>query len=199
MLISDLIDKWAQLDAEVAPLLQDGLQQRQLQQQVQSVRNKLVELEGLVLAVGVDGDFQLNLSKIHQIKAQIDAEKESLLQVNVEVHSCMVQQPSTEDGFNLKEDVSGLYQMWEALVGKVSEKEALLEDAERTWKEFQELLLNLKAEIAADQKKVRSYIDSQNNDPSQSAPDAALDPVQSKEYSTRQQFLMVYFNMFFVF
>ena len=89
--------------------------------------------------------------------------------------------------------------MWEALVGKVSEKEALLEDAERTWKEFQELLLNLKAEIAADQKKVRSYIDSQNNDPSQSAPDAALDPVQSKEYSIRQQFLMVYFNMFFDF
>ena len=187
--VSDLIDKWAQLDTEVAPLLQDGLLQRQLQQQVQSVRNKLVELEGLVLATGVDGDFQLNLNKIHQIKAQIDAEKESLLQVNVDVHSCMAKQPSTEDGVNLKEDVSGLYHMWEALVMKVSEKEALLEDAERTWKEFQELLLNLKAEIAADQKKVRSYIDFQSNDPSQPAPGAALDTCQSKQYFTRPSFL----------
>ncbi|XP_046638944.1 uncharacterized protein LOC124320227 isoform X2 [Daphnia pulicaria] len=180
--VRDLIDKWAQLDTEVAPLLQDGLLQRQLQQQVQTVRNKLVELEGLVLDTGVDGDFQLNLNKIHQIKAQIDAEKESLLQINVDVHSCMAKQPSTEDGINLKEDVSGLYHMWEALVLKVSEKEALLEDAERTWKEFQELLLNLKAEIAADQKKVRSYIDFQNSDPSQPAPVATLDTCQSSKW-----------------
>lgn len=192
----DLIDKWAQLDTEVAPLLQDGLLQRQLQQQVQTVRNKLVELEGLVLDTGVDGDFQLNLNKIHQIKAQIDAEKESLLQINVDVHSCMAKQPSTEDGINLKEDVSGLYHMWEALVLKVSEKEALLEDAERTWKEFQELLLNLKAEIAADQKKVRSYIDFQNSDPSQPAPVATLDTCQSKQlYFTRSSF----FNGFLIF
>ena len=34
--------------------------------------------------------FQLNLSKIHQLKAQVDAEKESLLNVNVAVHSCVV-------------------------------------------------------------------------------------------------------------
>ena len=178
----DLIEKWSLLDAEVSPLHQEGLQQRQLQQQVQSVRGKLLELETLVLATGVDGDFQLNLSKIHQIKAQVEAEKESLLQVNVDVHSCMAQQPTAAVGINLKEDVSGLYQMWERLVFKVSEKEALLEDAEKTWKEFQEQLSNLKAEIAADQKIVKTFIDLQSGDPSQqSAPDATtLEPCQSR-------------------
>lgn len=180
--VRDLIDKWAQLDAEVAPLYQDGLQQRQLQQQVQSVRNKLLELEALVLDTGVDGDLQLNLKKIHHIRAQVDAEKESLLQVNVDVHSYMAQQPPTEDGVNLKEDVDGLYHMWEGLVKKVSEKEALLEDAEKTWKEFQELLLSLKAEIAADQKKVWSYFDLQSTDSSQPGPAAALDACQSSKW-----------------
>lgn len=199
---SDLIEKWAQLDAEVAPLYQDGLQQRQLQQQVQSVRNKLLELEALALATGVDGDLQLNLKKIHHLRAQVDAEKESLLQVNVDVHSCMAQQPSIEDGVNLKEDVAGLYQMWEGLVMKVSEKEALLEDAEKTWKEFQELLLNLKAEIAADQKKVRSYIDLQSTDSSPSGLAASLDACQSKKTLFHHKFYLfissrAYINVLF--
>ncbi len=178
-----MIEKWSQLDSEVTPVFEEGLQQRQLQQQVQSVRGKLLELETLVLATGVDGDFQLNLNKIHQIKAQVEAEKESLLQVNVDVHSCMAQQPTAATGVNLKEDVAGLYQMWERLVFKVSEKETLLEDAEKTWKEFQEQLLNLKAEIAADQKKVKSFIDLQNGDPAQPAPEATLEPCQSRNNS----------------
>ena len=148
----DLIEKWSQLDAEVSHLHQEGLQ---LRQQVQSVRGRLLELETLVLAIGADGDFQLSLSIMHQIKAQVEAEKESLLQVNVAVHSCLAQQPTDAVGIILKKDVSGLYQMWERLVFKVSEKEALLEDAEKTWKEFQEQISNLKAKIDADQRIVR--------------------------------------------
>ena len=148
----DLIEKWSQLDAEVSHLHQEGLQ---LRQQVQSVRGRLLELETLVLAIGADGDFQRSLSKLHQIKAQVEAEKESLLQVNVAVHSCLAQQPTDAVGIILKKDVSGLYQMWERLVFKVSEKEALLEDAEKTWKEFQEQISNLKAKIDADQRIVR--------------------------------------------
>ena len=151
----DLIEKWSQLDAEVSHLHQEGLQLRQLQQQVQSVRGRLLELQTLVLAIGADGDFQRSLSKMHQIKAQVEAEKESLLQVNVAVHSCLAQQPTDAVGIILKTDVSGLYQMWERLVFKVSEKEALLEDAEKTWKEFQEQISNLKAKIDADQRIVR--------------------------------------------
>ena len=148
----DLIEKWSQLDAEVSHLHQEGLQ---LRQQVQSVRGRLLELETLVLAIGADGDFQRSLSKMHQIKAQVEAEKESLLQVNVAVHSCLAQQPTDAGGIILKKDVSGLYQMWERLVFKVSEKEALLEDTEKAWKEFQEQISNLKAKIDADQKIVR--------------------------------------------
>ena len=151
----DLIEKWSQLDAEVSHLHQEGLQLRQLQQQVQSVRGRLLELETLVLAIGADGDFQRSLSKMHQIKAQVEAEKESLLQVNVAVHSCLAQQPTDAGGIILKKDVSGLYQMWERLVFKVSEKEALLEDTEKAWKEFQEQISNLKAKIDADQQIVR--------------------------------------------
>ena len=148
----DLIEKWSQLDAEVSHLHQEGLQ---LRQQVQSVRGRLLELETLVLAIGADGDFQRSLSKMHQIKAQVEAEKESLLQVNVAVHSCLAQQPTDAVDVILKKDVSGLYQIWERLVFKVSEKEALLEDAEKTWKEFQEQISNLKAKIDADQRIVR--------------------------------------------
>ena len=148
----DLIEKWSQLDAEVSHLHQEDLQ---LRQQAQSVRGRLLELETLVLAIGADGDFQRSLSKMHQIKAQVEAEKESLLQVNVAVHSCLAQQPTDAGGIILKKDVSGLYQMWERLVFKVSEKEALLEDTEKAWKEFQEQISNLKAKIDADQKIVR--------------------------------------------
>lgn len=180
---SDLIGKWEQLDAEVLPLHQEGLQQRQLQQQVQTVRNKLLELETFLLAIGVDGDFQLNLNKIQQIKSLVEAEKDSLLQVNVDVHSCVAQQTTAVAGVNLKEDVAGLYQMWERLVMKASEKETILEEAEKTWKEFQEQLLNLKAEIAADQRKVKTFINLQSTDASclpTTAPGCPLDSPQSK-------------------
>lgn len=178
----DLVDKWVQLGNEVSPLYKEGLQQRQLHQQVQAVRNKLLEHETLVLGIGVDGDFQLNLNKIRQLKIQIEAMKDLLLQVNVDVHSCVAQQPTAATGINLKEDVAGLYQMWERLTIKASEKETLLEDAERTWKDFNEQLLNLKAEIAADQKKVKSIIDLQQGDSPQPTPDASLDSCQSRDH-----------------
>lgn len=194
-----MVDQWVQLGNEVSPLYKEGLQQRQLYQQVQSVRNKLLELETLVLGIGVDGDFQLNLNKIHQLKAQVEAEKASLLQVNVDVHSCVAQQPSAAVGFNLKEDVSGLYQMWERLTIKVSEKETLLEDAERTFKEFQEQLFNLKAEIAADQKKVKSFIDLQQGDSLHPTPDASLDSCQSMNQTEKEMYLENKNNSPFVF
>lgn len=144
------------------------------------VRNKLLELENLVLGIGVDGDLQINREKIQQLKAQVDAEKDSLLQVNVDVHSCVSQQPDAPASFTLKDEVAGLYQLWERLSNKASEKDMLLEDAERTWKEFQEQLLNLKAEIAADQKKVKTFIDLQSPDSSPETPDASpLDHCQS--------------------
>jgi len=156
-----LIAKWTQLDSEVAPLHQEAVQQRQLQLQVQAVRHKLHDLDALVSEAVVHGDFQLNLSKIHQLKAQIDAEKESLLNVNVAVHSCIADQLPSAKGINLKEDVAGLYQIWEQLMKNVTKKESLLTEAEQTWKDFQRQLGDLKAEIAADQKKVQSIIDLQ--------------------------------------
>jgi hypothetical protein len=157
----ELISKWTQLDGEVASLHQEALQQRQLQLQVQAVKHKLHDLDALVSEAGVHGDFQLNLSKIHQLKAQIDAEKESLLNVNVAVHSCVADQFPSAKGTNLKEDVAGLYQMWEELMKHVNKKESLLTEAEQTWKDFQRQLGDLKAEIAADQKKVQSIMDLQ--------------------------------------
>lgn len=180
--LTDLVDQWIELGCLVSPLHQGGQQQRQLHQQVQSVRNKLLELETLVLAIGVDGDFQLNLNKIHQLKAQVESEKESLLQVNVDVHSRVVQQPTSTASNNLKEDVAGLYQTWERLTIKITEKEALLEEAEHTWKEFQDQLLNLKAEIAADQQKVKSFINLQKScDSLQTTPESSLEPCQSRK------------------
>lgn len=168
------------MDSEVGCLHQEAAQQRQLQLQVQSVKNKLHELEVLVSEAGVHGDFQLNLSKIHQLKSQIDAEKESLLNVNVAVHSCIVEQPSQGKGINLKEDVAALYQIWEHLMNKVTKKESLLTEAEQTWKDFQRQLGDLKAEIAADQKKVQSIMDLQLGKSSETSSVELLDHNQSK-------------------
>lgn len=162
------------LGSEISPLHQEVQQQRELHQQVQVARNKLLELEKLVLGIGVDGDLQINLEKILQLKAQLEKEKDSLLQVNVDVHSCVAQLDAAS-GLTLKDDVAGLYQLWERLSIKTSEKEMLLEDAERTYKEFQEQLLNLQAEIAADQKKVKSFIDLQTPDPEAVSTQAASD------------------------
>lgn len=156
-----MISKWTQLDGEVASLHQEAVQQRQLQLQVQAVRHKLHELDSLVSEAVVHGDFHLNLSKIHQLKAQVDAEKESLLKINVAVHSCIADQLPSAKGTNLKEDVAGLYQLWEQLMKNVTKKESLLTEAEQTWKDFQRQLGDLKAEIAADQKKVQSIMDLQ--------------------------------------
>lgn len=168
------MDKWMLLGSEISPLHQEVQQQRELHQQVQVARNKLLELEKLVLGIGVDGDLQINLEKILQLKAQLEKEKDSLLQVNVDVHSCVAQLDAAS-GLTLKDDVAGLYQLWERLSIKTSEKEMLLEDAERTYKEFQEQLLNLQAEIAADQKKVKSFIDLQTPDPEAVSTQAASD------------------------
>jgi chromosome segregation ATPase len=113
------------------------------------------------------------------LKAQVDAEKESLLNVNVAVHSCIVEQSTQGKGINLKEDVAALYQIWEHLMNKVTKKESLLTEAEQTWKDFQRQLGDLKAEIAADQKKVRSLIELQSGKSSEPTQAELLDHNQS--------------------
>ena len=169
------------MDAEIAPIYEGGLQLRQLQKQIQSVRGKLLELESLLLFTSFDGNFQLNLNKIRHIKAQVEEEKETLSQITADIQRCVTKHPNADDSSrsDLKEDIAGLYQMWERIACKVSDKEALLVDGEKTWKEFQEQLLNLKAEIATDQNRIKSYIEFQSGH--QSTPDATLESFQSKK------------------
>lgn len=178
-----MIEKWRELDGKVTFVFEEGLQLRDLQQKVQAVRNKLLEHESLLFVTGFDGDFQLYLHKIHQIKFQVEEEKEIILQVTADVHGCVENQSTVASINYLKEDMAGLYQMWERLVFQVSEKEALLEHAEETWKQFQEQLLNLKAEMARDQNKLKPDAHSKNDDHWESALKNASEPCESRKNS----------------
>ena len=65
-------------------------------------------------------------------------------------------------------------------MNKVTKKESLLTEAEQTWKDFQRQLGDLKAEIAADQKKVQSIMDLQLGKSSETSSFDFLDHNQSK-------------------
>ena len=164
--------KWEELDSEVSPVLHEGQQQKQLQQKVQLVKEKLLELEKNVQDVGLEGDLQLNLNKIHHLRFLVEAEKGSLLQVNVDVHDEI---GMTKAAQTLKADVDGLYETWELLFKSVMEKQAKLEEAELAWKEIQKQLKDLKAEIALDQEKIQTFIQHQQLTPD----DSPSDPSQS--------------------
>jgi len=183
--VRDLIEKWEQLETEVTPLHRESVEQRCLLQQLQSVKSKLFDLESLVVRCGADDDVQLNLTKAKHLRLQVEAEKSSLLEVNVAVHSWHSQ--LTVEGCAaanyLKEEVVTLQQIWEQLMKKALSKETELLETERTWQELQQQLNDLQAEIACDQEKVDSYIESQGSKPPVAAPAATQTRAQHPETS----------------
>ena len=161
----DLIDKWEQLELEVTPLHRESVEQRCLLQQLQTLKSKLFDLESLVQRCGTDGDVQLNLKKAKHLRLQVEAEKSSLLEVNVAVHNWHSQLGvETYPAANyLKEEVITLQMIWDQLVKKALNKESELLETERTWVELQQQLNDLQAEIALDQEKVHSFIESRSS------------------------------------
>lgn len=176
------------LDAEVTPLHQEEAVRRQLCQELASMKTRLAGLEHRIYSIDFEDDFQLNIERLHSVKNQLEQEKEALLQVNLNVHTCIVQHPKAPGGQVLKDNVTALYQLWDQLADKCREREAQLEDAEKTWKELQKSLNDLQADIAADQAKLQQFAESPENESSS----AAFDTQQS-------MFLALLFQMAFLF
>ena len=181
LLLADLIQKWEQLELQVAPLHQESLEKRSLQQQSLTLKNRLYALESLVSRCGSDDDVQLNSTKAKHLRLQVEAEKNSLLEFNVAVHNWHSQltAEATAASNNLKEEVVTLQQIWEQLVRKAESKETELEETERTWLEFQKQLNDLQAEIASDQEKIHTFLESQSSSSTPEAVNTESDPCQS--------------------
>ena len=128
--LTELIEKWHLLESSVEAFHREGLQQRELQQQMVLLKGKLHEMQ-LALNAIPDEDLEQSLNHVRLLHSQVDDQRKTLLQVNVAVHKCLTWKqedtpssttstPSVTTLTNnvLKEEVADLYQLMDQLASK---------------------------------------------------------------------------------
>ena len=128
--LTELIENWHLLESSVEAFHREGLQQRELQQQMVLLKGKLHEMQ-LALNAIPDEDLEQSLNHVRLLHSQVDDQRKTLLQVNVAVHKCLTWKqedtpssttstPSVTTLTNnvLKEEVADLYQLMDQLASK---------------------------------------------------------------------------------